>query len=132
MRGVQMRRPSLYDIEAEFRAMQTPVLVMVGVEDDHCLQPGVFLKRTISRSGLTVFPKTGHTLNFEEPELFNRHVAELSRRWKRAGGDRASPCQSSASDAHQLTSECLNNTSTGLLALSTARELQGVSVSSVV
>jgi pimeloyl-ACP methyl ester carboxylesterase len=77
MRGVQMRRPSLYDLEAEFRAMQTPVLVMVGDEDDHCLQPGLFLKRTISRSGLAVFPKTGHTLNLEEPELFNRHVAEF-------------------------------------------------------
>ena len=25
MRGVQMQRPSLYDLEAEFRAMQTPV-----------------------------------------------------------------------------------------------------------
>ena len=57
--------------------MQTPVLVMVGDEDDHCLQPGLFLKRTISRSGLAVFPKTGHTLNLEEPELFNRHVAEF-------------------------------------------------------
>jgi pimeloyl-ACP methyl ester carboxylesterase len=77
MRGVQMRRPSLYDLEAEFRAMQTPVLVMVGDEDDHCLQPGLFLKRTIQRSGLAVFPKTGHTLNLEEPELFNRHVAEF-------------------------------------------------------
>jgi pimeloyl-ACP methyl ester carboxylesterase len=77
MRGVQMRRPSLYDLEAEFRAMQTPVLVMVGDEDDHCLQPGLFLKRTISRSGLAVFPKTGHTLNLEEPELFNRHVADF-------------------------------------------------------
>jgi len=50
---------------------------MVGDEDDHCLQPGLFLKRTISRSGLAVFPKTGHTLNLEEPELFNRHVAEF-------------------------------------------------------
>jgi pimeloyl-ACP methyl ester carboxylesterase len=87
MRGVQMRRPSLYDLEAEFRALDTPVLVMVGDEDDHCLQPGLFLKRTIPRSGLAVFPKTGHTLNLEEPELFNRHVAEFiaqveADRWK--------------------------------------------------
>jgi pimeloyl-ACP methyl ester carboxylesterase len=87
MRGVQMHRPSLYDLEAEFRALDTPVLVMVGDEDDHCLQPGLFLKRTIPRSGLAVFPKTGHTLNLEEPELFNRHVAEFiaqveANRWK--------------------------------------------------
>jgi pimeloyl-ACP methyl ester carboxylesterase len=77
MRGVQMRRPSLYDLEAEFRALDTPVLVMVGDEDDHCLQPGLFLKRTIPKSGLAVLPKTGHTVNLEEPELFNRHVAEF-------------------------------------------------------
>src|ERR1700733_12553196 len=57
--------------------ISTPGLVMVGDEDDHCLQPGLFLKHTISRSGLAVFPKTGHTLNLEEPELFNRHVAEF-------------------------------------------------------
>ena len=77
MRGVQMRRPSLYDLEAEFRAMAAPLLVMVGDEDDHCLQPGMFLKRTVPASGLAVFPKTGHTLNLEEPELFNRLLAEF-------------------------------------------------------
>jgi pimeloyl-ACP methyl ester carboxylesterase len=74
---VQMRRPSLYDLEAEFRALETPVLVMVGDEDDHCLQPGLFLKRTIKRSALAVFPKSGHTLNLEEPELFNRLVSDF-------------------------------------------------------
>jgi pimeloyl-ACP methyl ester carboxylesterase len=77
MRGVQMRRPSLYDLEAEFRALKTPVLVMVGDEDDHCIQPGLFLKRTIARSGLAVLPKSGHTLNLEEPELFNRLLSEF-------------------------------------------------------
>jgi pimeloyl-ACP methyl ester carboxylesterase len=77
MRGVQMRRPSLYDLEAEFRALKAPVLVMVGDEDDHCLQPGLFLKRTIPRSALAVFPKSGHTLNLEEPDLFNRLVADF-------------------------------------------------------
>ena len=77
MRGVQMRRPSLYDLEAEFRAMAAPLLVMVGDEDDHCLQPGFFLKKTVPASGLAVLPKTGHTLNLEEPELFNRLLAEF-------------------------------------------------------
>lgn len=77
MRGVQMRRPSLYDLEADFAKLDVPVLVMTGDEDDHCIQPGLFLKRTIPRSGLAVLPKTGHTLNLEEPELFNRLVAEF-------------------------------------------------------
>jgi pimeloyl-ACP methyl ester carboxylesterase len=77
MRGVQMRRPSLYNLKAEFEAMQAPVLIMVGDEDDHCIQPGVFLKKAIPRSGLAILPKAGHTLNLEEPELFNRLVAEF-------------------------------------------------------
>jgi pimeloyl-ACP methyl ester carboxylesterase len=77
MRGVQMRRPSLYDVKDELSAMQVPLLVVVGDEDDHSIQPGIFLKRTVPCSGLTMFPKSGHTLNLEEPALFNRVVAEF-------------------------------------------------------
>jgi pimeloyl-ACP methyl ester carboxylesterase len=77
MRGVQMRRPSLYDLEEQLTALQVPLLVVVGDEDDHSIQPGVFLKRTAPRSGLAMLPKSGHTLNLEEPEMFNRLVAEF-------------------------------------------------------
>ena len=77
MRGVQARRPSLYDLEAAFAQMTVPTLVMVGDEDDHCLQPGLFLKRTIPACGLAVLPKTGHTLNLEEPDSFNRMLADF-------------------------------------------------------
>jgi len=97
MRGVQMRRPSLYDLEAGFRAMQAPLLVMVGDEDDHCLQPGLYLKRVIPASGIAVFPKTGHTLNLEEPALFNTLLAELiaqveAGQWNRRDA-RANPAE---------------------------------------
>ena len=77
MRGVQARRPSLYDLESAFAQMSVPTLVMVGDEDDHCLQPGLFLKRTIPACGLAVLPKTGHTLNLEEPDSFNRLLADF-------------------------------------------------------
>ncbi len=77
MRGVQARRPSFYDLEAGLKAMAVPTLVMVGDEDDHCLQPGIFLKKTIPACGLIVFPKTGHTLNLEEPTFFNDVLAEF-------------------------------------------------------
>jgi pimeloyl-ACP methyl ester carboxylesterase len=53
---------------------------MVGDEDDHCIQPGLFLKRTVPRCGIVVFPKSGHTLNLEEPELFNHLLGEFIAR----------------------------------------------------
>jgi pimeloyl-ACP methyl ester carboxylesterase len=97
MRGVQMRRPSLYDLEAELAALEVPLLVVVGDEDDHSIQPGIFLKRTAPRSGLAMLPKSGHTLNLEEPALFNQLLTEfLTRveagRWE-ARDSRADPKQ---------------------------------------
>ena len=97
MRGVQMRRPSLYDLEDRLARMAVPTLVVNGDEDDHCLQPGLFLKRTIPASGLWVLPKTGHTINLEEPEAFNRMVVEFfaqveAGRW-RLRDPRANPAQ---------------------------------------
>ena len=77
MRGVQARRPSFYDLEDGLKKMMVPTLVIVGDEDDHCLQPGIFLKKTIPACGLSVFPKTGHTLNLEEPAAFNALLAEF-------------------------------------------------------
>lgn len=75
MRGVQARRPSLYDLEDKLKVMTIPTLVVSGDEDDHCLQPGIFLKRTIPACGLAVLPKTGHTINLEEPDAFNQAAA---------------------------------------------------------
>ena len=77
MRGVQARRPSIYDLEERLKQMTVPTLVMVGDEDDHCLQPGIFLKKTLPACGLLVLPKTGHTLNLEEPGYFNGFVADF-------------------------------------------------------
>jgi pimeloyl-ACP methyl ester carboxylesterase len=77
MRGVQATRPSLYDLEEQFEGLAVPTLIVAGDEDDNSLQPSIFLKRTIPASGLLVLPKTGHTINLEEPDLFNRALAEF-------------------------------------------------------
>ncbi len=47
MRGVQARRPSLYDLVDKMRALEVPTLVATGDEDDPCLEPGLLMKRTI-------------------------------------------------------------------------------------
>jgi pimeloyl-ACP methyl ester carboxylesterase len=77
MRGVQAARPSLYDLSDQLRAIRTPVLIIAGDEDEGSLEASLMLKRTISTSGLVILPKTGHTINLEEPEAFNKAVADF-------------------------------------------------------
>jgi proline iminopeptidase len=80
MRKFQGERPSLYDFEAEIRRIAVPTLIVVGDEDDPCIEPSLLLKQWIAPSGLAVFPKTGHVVNLEEPDLFNRTLAEFLAR----------------------------------------------------
>lgn len=67
-----MERPSVYDLEKALGAMKVPTLIMAGDEDDPCLEASLYLKRAIPSAGLTLLPNTGHALNLEEPDLFNR------------------------------------------------------------
>lgn len=76
-RGFQGARPSLYDFENEIRKLTTPALIVVGDEDERCIEPGLFMKDAIAASGLVVFPKTGHAVNLEEPDLFNQVVGDF-------------------------------------------------------
>lgn len=71
MRGVQARRVPFFEREAELKAIGDPVLIVCGDEDDGTLDISVFMKRTIPRCGLMVFPRTGHGINLEEPAGFN-------------------------------------------------------------
>jgi pimeloyl-ACP methyl ester carboxylesterase len=77
MRGFQKERPSLYDFEAQLARLTVPTLIMVGDEDEGAIEPSIMLKRTIPGAGLVVFPQTGHTLNLEEPEAYNRVLLEF-------------------------------------------------------
>ena len=79
-RGFQGARPSLYDFEAELRRLATPALIVVGDEDDRCIEPSLFLKDAIPASGLVMFPKSGHVVNLEEPDLFNNVVGDFLAR----------------------------------------------------
>ena len=75
--GVQSQRPNLYKLKNDISKITTPTLIINGDEDDMCIEVGVYLKRTISASGLVVIPKTGHTINLEEPSLFNQYLASF-------------------------------------------------------
>lgn len=75
MRGFQKERPSLYDFTADMAGTEIPTLIMVGDEDEGAIEASVWMKRTMPTAGLVMFPKTGHTLNLEEPEMYNRVLA---------------------------------------------------------
>jgi pimeloyl-ACP methyl ester carboxylesterase len=77
MRGVQKRRPSLYDLTAKIATVTAPTLVMTGDEDWPCLEVGIMLKRTIATAALAVMPNCGHAINIEEPAAFNAHLADF-------------------------------------------------------
>ena len=76
----QHSRELAQQFEREIRRLATPALIVVGDEDDRCIEPSLFLKATIAASGLVMFPKTGHVVNLEEPDLFNRVVGDFLTR----------------------------------------------------
>jgi len=77
MSMLQAKRPTLWDMEADLKRFSPPLLVIVGDEDDTCLEGSVFLKRTVPTAGLLVFPRSGHNITSEEPALMNAALADF-------------------------------------------------------
>jgi pimeloyl-ACP methyl ester carboxylesterase len=63
MRGVQRRRPSIFELESRLERLTVPTLIMTGDEDEPCLEPALFMKRKIPTAGLVVIPNSGHAIN---------------------------------------------------------------------
>jgi len=86
MRELQAKRATLWDMQADLERFSVPLLIVVGDEDDWCLDASIFLKRTVPTAGLLVMPRSGHTITSEEPAAFNAALADLfanteSGRW---------------------------------------------------
>ena len=77
MFNLQLKRPTLWEMEADLRKFAPPLLIGVGDEDEPCLEGSVFLKRIAPTAGLLVMPRTGHNVPTEEPAAFNSALAEL-------------------------------------------------------
>jgi len=87
IRGVQMRRPALQGMGSRLARLKVPLLVVVGDEDESSLDTGLFLKRVCPVARLTIVPATGHVVNVEEPDFFNRITQDFlalvdSGRWR--------------------------------------------------
>lgn len=87
LRGVQARRPTVYQLGKSLHRMEVPLFVVSGDEDDNCVVPAVFIKHICPAARLWICPSTGHTVNTEEPALFNQMLGEFlalvdSGRWR--------------------------------------------------
>lgn len=86
-RGVQIKRPTVYQLGKSLHRMKVPLFVVSGDEDDNCVVPAVFMKQICPAARLWICPSTGHTVNTEEPALFNQMLGEFlalvdSGRWR--------------------------------------------------
>ena len=79
MEGVQSTRPSLDDLIPGLKASNRPTLIMTGDEDDGCIEANFRLKKALPAASWTVFPRTGHTINLEEPERFSETLRAFIR-----------------------------------------------------
>merc|ERR1712080_76117 len=77
LRGFQATRPVWDDQEEELKQMQVPTLLVVGDEDEPCINPGIYLKKLLPRCGLAIIPQAGHTVQVEEASKFNRVLEEF-------------------------------------------------------
>ena len=71
-RGVQLRRKTIFQLGPQLKRMKLPLFVVSGDEDDNCVAPALFMKRMCPSARLFICPAAGHTVNTEEPDLFNR------------------------------------------------------------
>lgn len=76
-RNYQGLRPSLFKFAAELRALAIPTLLVVGDEDEACLEVNLFLRDHIPDAVLRIVPSCGHAINLEASDLFNSLVGRF-------------------------------------------------------
>jgi pimeloyl-ACP methyl ester carboxylesterase len=77
MLRVQLERPTLWELQEQIRTLDLPLLVIVGDEDDACLDGSILIKRRAPQAALCIVPRTSHNVTSEEPAAFNAALADL-------------------------------------------------------
>ena len=91
MLNLQLKRPTLWEMEAELKRLTVPLLVIVGDEDEPCLDGSVFLKRTVPSAALLVVPRAGHMSPARSPPPSTPRSLNCFPRPKAAAGSPTSP-----------------------------------------
>ena len=77
LRGVFTDRPSVYAQKDAFENFDVPALLMFGDVDTPAIEPTLFMHQHMRRAGLLALPWSGHNLNIEEPQAFNRALEDF-------------------------------------------------------
>ena len=77
IREVIIKRPPVSELEAKLKKLKMPALIMIGDEDEMCIDPALIMKKHMPGAGLLVLPQSGHAINLEEPDIFNRALLDF-------------------------------------------------------
>lgn len=77
IREVIIKRPPISALESKLKQLKVPALVMIGDEDDMCIDPALIMKQHLPGAGLLVFSQAGHMINLEEPGIFNQAMLDF-------------------------------------------------------
>lgn len=77
MLNLQLKRPTLWELEDKLEGFVPPLLIIVGDEDFPCIDGSIFLKRTVPSAALYIVPRAGHTITVEEPAAVNDALLDL-------------------------------------------------------
>jgi len=77
MRNALVNRKPIFEIKDALERLRMPILVMVGDQDSPAAESSRFIQTHAPFAGLAVFPMCGHTLNSEEPVLYNLLVSDF-------------------------------------------------------
>lgn len=74
IRGVQMKRPTVQQLEPELRKFSVKALVIVGDLDTPCMEPSRIIAQYIPKATLEIIQGVGHFTHIEAPEKFLKAV----------------------------------------------------------
>jgi len=77
MRNALVNRKPIFELKDALERLRMPILVMVGDQDSPAAESSRFIQQHAPFAGLAVFPMCGHTLNSEEPVLYNLLVSDF-------------------------------------------------------
>jgi pimeloyl-ACP methyl ester carboxylesterase len=72
MMGVQRTRPDILTLGDAMKRSDLPALIVLGDEDIAGLEGCLYIKKCMPRAGFWMVPQTGHSVNLEEPVIFNQ------------------------------------------------------------